>query len=114
MLKCSCTSTSRSLLPSSDALDLYRFLSNRQPGKALPYVLRLRRPNVFDLIRDHNLLTDVQDQALLLIEFDQELVKRRREAGENEGLDDKGRSPGIALLVDHTFSIPVSITIPSA
>lgn len=90
---------------------MYRFLSNRQPGKALPYVLRLRRPNVFDLIREHNLLTDVQDQALLLVEFDQELVKQRREAGENEGQDDKGRSPAIALLVDHTFSIPVSTVL---
>ncbi|KAL5487517.1 VPS41 [Sanghuangporus weigelae] len=83
------------------------FLSNRQPGKALPYVLRLRRPNVFDLIREHNLFTDVQDQALLLVEFDQELVKKRQQAGEDEGLDEDGRSPAIALLVDHTFSIPV-------
>ena len=83
-------------------------MANRQPGKALPYVLRLRRANVFDLIREHNLFTDVQDQALLLVEFDQELVKRRRGAGEDEGLDKDGRSPAIALLVDHTFSIPVS------
>ncbi|KAH8118877.1 vacuolar assembling protein VPS41 [Phellopilus nigrolimitatus] len=79
------------------------YLTNRQPGKALPYVLRLRRPNVFDLIRENNLFTDVQDQALLLVEFDQELVKQRKEAGE----DTQGRSPAIALLVDHTFSIPV-------
>ena len=63
---------------------------------------------MFDLIRDYNLFTDVQDQALLLVEFDQELVKRRRETGEDEGLDKEGRSPAIALLVDHTFSIPVS------
>lgn len=54
-----------------------RYIKNRQPGKALPYVLRLRRPNVFQLIRDNNLFTDVQDQALLLVEFDQELLAQR-------------------------------------
>ena len=84
-----------------------RYLTNRQPGKALPYIIRLRRPNVFNLIRDNNLFTDVQDQALLLLEFDQELVKKRKEAGEVV----EGRSPAINLLVDHTFSIPVSATI---
>ncbi|EJD01725.1 vacuolar assembling protein VPS41 [Fomitiporia mediterranea MF3/22] len=83
------------------------YLANHQPGKALPYVLRLRRENVFDLIREYNLFTDVQDQALLLVEFDQELVKQRQESGGDGGLDSKGRSPAIALLVDHTFSIPV-------
>lgn len=55
--------------------DLY--IKNRQPGKALPYFLRLRRPNVFQLIRENHLFTDVQDQALLLVEFDQELLKQR-------------------------------------
>lgn len=103
-----------------------RYLNNRQPGKALPYALRLRWPNVFDLIREHNLFTDVQDQALLLVEFDQELEKRRREEAVSAGKDsaekgqgkgiEKGKekewrttkpSPAIALLVDHTFSIPV-------
>ncbi|KAI5121199.1 hypothetical protein M0805_006000 [Coniferiporia weirii] len=79
------------------------YLSNHQPGKALPYVLRLRRPNVFDLIREHNLFTDVQDQALLLVEFDQELAKQREGVDKAVGLE----SPAITLLVDHTFSIPV-------
>lgn len=59
---------------------------------------------MFDLIRDNNLFTDVQDQALLLLEFDQELVKKRKEAGEVV----ERRSPAIKLLVDHTYSIPVS------
>lgn len=84
---------------------LNRYLENRQPGKALQYVLRLRWPNVFDLIREHNLFTDVQDQALLLVEFDQELINQRKEAGEAV----TGRSPAISLLVDHVYSIPVSI-----
>ena len=83
------------------------YISNRQPGKALPFVLRLRRPNVFDLIRENNLFTAVQDQALLLVEFDQELVERRRAQGE----DVQGRSAAISLLVDHTHSIPVR-TLP--
>ncbi|KAI0766345.1 vacuolar protein sorting-associated protein 41 [Trametes elegans] len=77
---------------------------NRQPGKALPYFLRLRRPNVFDLIRENNLFTDVQDQALLLVEFDQELREKRKEAGEDIDSDPVG---AITLLVDHIHSIPI-------
>ena len=78
---------------------------NRQPGKALPYFLRLRRPNVFDLIRENNLFTDVQDQALLLVEFDQELREKRKKDGEDIDTDPVA---AITLLVDHIHSIPVS------
>ncbi|KAI0672661.1 vacuolar protein sorting-associated protein 41 [Trametes maxima] len=77
---------------------------NRQPGKALPYFLRLRRPNVFDLIRENNLFTDVQDQALLLVEFDQELREKRKRDGEEVDTDPVG---AITLLVDHIHSIPI-------
>ena len=83
---------------------------NRQPGKALPFFLRLRRPNVFDLIRAHNLFTDVQDQALLLVEFDHELMDKRRKAGEDV---DPADSAAIKLLVDHIHSIPVRTTLVS-
>ncbi|KAL1735575.1 hypothetical protein EV714DRAFT_243652 [Schizophyllum commune] len=79
------------------------YVANRQPGKALHYFLRLRRPDVFNLIKEHNLYTDVQDQALLLVEFDAELMKRRRDAGET--VDDRD-SEAIRLLVDHEHSIP--------
>lgn len=83
---------------------MHRYTANRQPGKALPFFLRLRRPNVFDLIREHNLFTAVQDQALLLVEFDQELMeKKRKDGGTVE--DEKGAA--IRLLVEHTHSIPV-------
>ncbi|KAF8555539.1 vacuolar protein sorting-associated protein 41 [Imleria badia] len=82
--------------------DLYT--ANRQYGKALPFFLRLRRPNVFDLIREHNLFTDVQDQALLLVEFDQELNEKRKQEGNESALS---QSEAIMLLVDHTHSIPV-------
>ncbi|KAI1791727.1 vacuolar assembling protein VPS41 [Ganoderma leucocontextum] len=78
---------------------------NRQPGKALPYFLRLRRPNVFDLIRENNLFTDVQDQALLLVEFDQELREKRKKDGEDIDTDPIA---AITLLVDHIHSIPMA------
>lgn len=81
-------------------------MANRQYGKALPFFIRLRRPNVFDLIRDHNLFTAVQDQALLLVEFDHELSEKRRKEGD-ESVDFE-RGAAITLLVDHIHSIPVS------
>lgn len=85
---------------------LHRYTANRQPGKALPYFLRLRRPNVFELIREHNLFTAVQDQALLLVEFDQELMDKTRK----EGLPvEDERGAAIMLLVEHTHSIPVRL-----
>lgn len=86
--------------------DLYTL--NRQPGKALPYFLRLKKPNVFDLIREYNLFADVKDQALLLVEFDLELMEKRREKGKE--MDDK-ESRAITLLVDHSHSIPVRFIV---
>ena len=86
------------------------YLVNRQPGKALPYFLQLRRPHVFDLIREHNLFTAVQDQALLLVEFDQE---RKGKMDEDEDIGSaKGKhGAAIQLLVDHTHSIPVRFAL---
>jgi hypothetical protein len=80
-----------------------RYTANRQPGKALPYYLRLRRPNVFELIKEHNLFTDVQDQVLLLVEFDHELMEKRKAQGQQTQ-----ESDAIRLLVDNIHSIPVS------
>ncbi|TKY89184.1 hypothetical protein EX895_001715 [Sporisorium graminicola] len=80
------------------------YIRNRQPGKALQYYLRLRRANVFDLIRDNNLFTAVQDQALLLIEFEEDLKSRRTQQGSKHGA-------AIDLLVDHTYSIPIGRVI---
>jgi hypothetical protein len=74
----------------------------------LPFFLRLRRPNVFDLIRENNLFTAVQDQALLLVEFDHELIEKRRAAGEEV---DEGKGQAITLLVDHIYSIPVCSSV---
>lgn len=81
-----------------------RYTANRQPGKALPFYLRLRRPNVFELIKEYNLFTDVQDQVLLLVEFDHELMEKRKATG----VDPK-QSEAINLLVNNMHSIPVSI-----
>lgn len=84
-----------------------RYTANRQPGKALPYFLRLRRPNVFELIRENNLFTDVQAQVLLLVEFDHEHREKRKQ----EGLPvPEGRGEAITLLVDNFHSISVSFT----
>lgn len=88
----------------------HSYIANRQYGKALPFFIRLRRPNVFDLIRDHNLFTAVQDQALLLVEFDHELVENRRNEGD-ESVDFE-RGAAITLLVDHIHSISVSAPCP--
>lgn len=65
---------------------------NRQPGKALPYFLRLRRPNVFDLIKTYNLFTAVRDQALLLVEFDMELVEKDGSSSSDAENDKKERT----------------------
>jgi hypothetical protein len=102
------------------------FLAHRQPGRALPYFLRLRRPGVFDLIRDHNLFTAVQDQALLLVQFEEELdepkaptssqatlrppaMARRTTSFRASHVEPVSSKHGAAidLLVDHTHSIPV-------
>ncbi|RXK35663.1 vacuolar protein sorting 41 [Tremella mesenterica] len=78
---------------------------SRQPAKALPYFLRLRKSNVFDLIREHNLFSAIQDQALLLVEFDQERVTHTPQ--ENPNAEKGKHGAAIQLLVDHTHSIPI-------
>lgn len=60
---------------------------------------------MFDLIRENNLFTDVQDQILLLVEFDHELMEKRKQEGW-EGMEVK--SDAINLLVNNIHSIPVS------
>lgn len=92
----------------------HRHLIHRQPAKALPYFLRLRKPHVFDLIREHNLFTAVRDQALLLVDFDQQrapppaLATTTALPEKRDGQDEKGKhGAAIQLLVDHTHSIPV-------
>jgi hypothetical protein len=92
------------------------YILNRQPTHALPYFLRRRRPNVFDLIRENNLFTAVRDQALLLVEFDLDLEKQWRQDGDavdqprpGKVDDSASRKRSIALLVDHLHSIPVRV-----
>lgn len=105
-------------------MDALRYILNHQPGKAVSYLLRLRKPEVFDLIKDNNLFTDVQDQALLMIEFSDELNRLKMVRLNNEGSDEEDQATGattpdekslreysaaIDLLVQHTYSIPVNI-----
>lgn len=63
---------------------------------------------MFDLIREHNLFTAVRDQVLLLVEFDQELMEKKRKSGVEV---DPGQSAAITLLVDNIHSIPVRIPV---
>ncbi|CAG8508593.1 12818_t:CDS:10 [Ambispora leptoticha] len=102
--------------------ELYTF--NREPDKALEYSLRLRRPNVFDLIRDYGLFSSIEDKIVLLMEFDQHLLSlETKESIENK--DDLGEptekpspkltpirkpseGPAVQLLVQNTESVPIS------
>lgn len=45
---------------------------------------------MFELVTEHNLFTAVQDQAMLLVEFDKEKA--------------------VGMLVEHTYSIPVRLS----
>ncbi|PPQ94822.1 hypothetical protein CVT25_007459 [Psilocybe cyanescens] len=107
-------STSSTISSSGDSTILMEclaelYVANRQPGKALPFYLRLRRSNVFDLIRDNNLFTDVQDQVLLLVEFDHELMQKRKANFEKgDEVDVHMQSDAITLLVNNLHSIPIS------
>lgn len=91
------------------------YTRNRQPARALPYYLRLRKTGVFDLIRQHNLFSDIHYQALLLVDFQEEMKRRKalistrdkRGAIEKENVEAK-HGEAIELLVDHTQSVPVS------
>lgn len=61
---------------------------------------------MFDLIRENNLFTDVQDQVLLLVEFDHELMEKAKSEGRAKP-GDEIKSEAIKLLVDNIHSIPV-------
>ncbi|CAO1634395.1 unnamed protein product [Parajaminaea phylloscopi] len=98
--------------------DLY--VRSGQPGKGLQYYLQLKRPGVFDLIRDHNLILQVRDQARQLLEFENEVKtdQGETEVVEKDKLDSKGEatkerpSRAIQLLVDHVHSIPPQRVVP--
>ncbi|KAI5452845.1 Vacuolar protein sorting-associated protein 41 [Naganishia albida] len=91
------------------------YLIQHQPSKALPYLLRLRRPEVFDFIKEHNLFASVQNQVLLLIDFDQEQERPTDTKGAapeltygDEEIATTRHGKAIALLIDHTYSIPIA------
>ncbi|KAI8596985.1 hypothetical protein EDD21DRAFT_230782 [Dissophora ornata] len=101
--------------------------------QALEYFLRLRKPNVFDLIREHDLFSAVRDKAVLLMEFDQYLYdqkKKERDEARAEAAKKTGgvssteaapeptpeeelvKGPAIQMMVQHTYDIPVKIVVP--
>lgn len=51
----------------------------------------------------------MKDQVLLLVEFDQELLEKRKQEGTEA---EASSSEAIALLVDHIHSIPVRLRFP--
>ncbi|KAG0255570.1 Vacuolar protein sorting-associated protein 41 [Mortierella polycephala] len=96
--------------------------------RALEYFLRLRRPNVFDLIREHDLFSAVRDKAVLLMDFDQYLYdKTMKEKADAQALESEKtkdattmeqtpqptaeeeltKGPAVQLMVQHTDEIPI-------
>jgi len=107
-----------------------RYNRANRPDRALEYYLRLKKPNVFILIREYGLFAAVQEKALLLMEFDQYLYDLRKKAREEararaaegdaakdvsedqtpESADDElSKGLAVQLLVEHTDEIPVSV-----
>ena len=81
------------------------YLINRQPGKVLPLYLKLERYEVFDLIINYSLWTDIQYQALELIKFNERLGVSQ---SQTEWQQTEKHGIAIKMLVEHTYSIQVS------
>lgn len=79
-----------------------RYTYNNQPDKAIEYNLRLRRPNAFQLIQEYNMFDAVKDKAVLLLEFDQHLLR----SAENENKK-PSQMPAVQMLVKNTDAIQV-------
>ncbi|RCH83374.1 Vacuolar protein sorting-associated protein 41, partial [Rhizopus stolonifer] len=79
--------------------DLYTF--NNQLDKAIEYNLRLRRPSAFQLIQEYNMFDAVKDKALLMMELDQDLLKKEHDAEMTPT-----KMPAVQLLVKNTDAIP--------
>lgn len=110
-------------------LCFYRYTRANRPDRALEYSLRLKKPNVFLLIREYGLFSAVQEKALLLMEFDQylyDLRKKERDEARAKAIKDTAvhapkrdetleptveeelsKGPAVQLLVEHTDEIPV-------
>ena len=81
------------------------YLINRQPGKVLPLYLKLEKYEVFDLIINYSLWTDIQYQALELIKFNERLGVSQ---SQTEWQQTEKHGIAIKMLVEHTYSIQVS------
>ncbi len=49
----------------------FRYINERQYDRALNIYFKLRRPDVFEFIQEHDLFSTVQDKISLLLEFDE-------------------------------------------
>ncbi|CAG8436458.1 3839_t:CDS:10 [Diversispora eburnea] len=94
-------------------------------NKILMECLAELRPNVFDLIRNYNLFSAVQDKVVLLMDFDQYLISEKKNQLETEAENKEQDSskkiepvrkskskkdiemPAVQLLVENVESIPI-------
>lgn len=84
------------------------YIRSGQPDKGLKSCLLLKRPGVFDLIRDNNLILHVRDQARQLIELEAEVDEgSRRDGGANLPKSEQP-SRAIQLLVS-TYTLYRSV-----
>lgn len=67
--------------------------------------MRLRRPSAFQLIQEYNMFDAVKDKALLMMELDQDLLKKEHDAEMTPT-----KMPAVQLLVKNTDAIPVCKT----
>lgn len=94
---------------------VFSYLGQQQPGKAITFLLKLRRPGVVELVQRNNLFTDIQDKIADLIAYDRHLEKRQgkqveRQSDKPDGpqtVEDGTHGAAIQLLVDNTHSVPV-------
>ncbi|KAG5460394.1 MAG: LOW QUALITY PROTEIN: hypothetical protein BJ554DRAFT_7565, partial [Olpidium bornovanus] len=108
------------------------YVAEGRPGKALEYQLRLGDENAVDLVREHNLFSDIRDKAVVLMEFDRrwerknlrqkaaaaadgkEALARAKDFGSIGsllGLRKVSRGPALHMMVTHTDEIPVPLVV---
>lgn len=76
-----------------------RYTYDKKYDKALAIFLELRRGDVFELIKKHDLFDAIKDKIVLLMKFD----------GDEEKIttDEAAARPSVQMLVQHTERIPV-------
>ena len=70
-------------------------------GKALPWLVRLGRPDTIRFIIDNGLFVDAQSHVLALVRLDAGAADRSA-----------ALAPSLQMLVDHVQAIPVRLRAP--